>query len=136
LLKLHRQALPQRSVKDRVASRVREIGEHNRVLVGEFWCAVEIEVTADRQRKPSHDSGNNHPQLFSTAAWSFGSYTGGRRREVRMVGVHQGRRGGVQLDGRTALAAGIRPDFHHRCDKAVALSRNCFYKNRLFRIVF
>jgi hypothetical protein len=47
LLELDGEPLAQRSVKYGIARRVYEISEDNRVLVSEFWCAVEIEVTGD-----------------------------------------------------------------------------------------
>src|SRR5271165_645952 len=46
LLELDGEPLAQGAVKHGVARRVGEIGEDNGVLVGEFGCAVEIEVAA------------------------------------------------------------------------------------------
>jgi hypothetical protein len=39
--------LPQRPVKYGIARRVRKVGEHNGVFVGELGRAVEIEVTTE-----------------------------------------------------------------------------------------
>jgi len=46
LLELHRQALPQRAVEDRIARRVLKIGEDNSVFVGQHRRAMEMEVAA------------------------------------------------------------------------------------------
>src|SRR5258708_3509664 len=54
LFKLYRQPLAKRSVKHGVARLVDEIGEYNRVLIGEFWRPVEVEVACDRERQHSH----------------------------------------------------------------------------------
>src|SRR5208283_1519795 len=47
LFQLDCQTPTKRLVKHRVAGRVDEVGEHNRVLVGEFRHAVQIEVGCD-----------------------------------------------------------------------------------------
>src|SRR5439155_4778671 len=53
LLKLHGQSLAQRVVKHSVTCLVIEIREDNRVLVGECWRAVNVEVTCDGKRQRS-----------------------------------------------------------------------------------
>ena len=60
LLKLHGQPLAQRVVKHRVAGLVLEIREDNRVRVGEWWRAVNIEVPGDGERQQSRGGGHDH----------------------------------------------------------------------------
>jgi hypothetical protein len=47
LFKLYGKALAQRAIKHRIAGRIREVREDNRVLVCQLRCAVKIEVTTD-----------------------------------------------------------------------------------------
>ena len=60
LLKLHGQSLAQRVVKHRVTGLVIEIREDNRVLVGECWRAVKIEIPGDGERQQSRGGGHDH----------------------------------------------------------------------------
>ena len=62
LLQLHRQSLPQRLVEHRIACLVGEIGEDDRVLVGEFRGAVEVE---DTPRRTTPESPRRRPARVS-----------------------------------------------------------------------
>ena len=70
--KLHGQPLAQRPVKHRIARGIREIGEDNRVLIGELGCAVEIEVTRDEQRQHSRGGWNSYFPESSEICCHFG----------------------------------------------------------------
>ena len=68
LLQLHRESLLQRVVEYAVAGLVVEIGEDNRVLHSEFWCAVKIEVSCDEERQ--HRRGSQQSITFQRFAIS------------------------------------------------------------------
>src|SRR5204862_3748233 len=62
LRQLYRQPLPKRAVKHGVAGPVDEIGEDNRVLVGEFRRPVKIEIACDEYSQRSH--GGRFPPSY------------------------------------------------------------------------
>src|SRR5206468_3709855 len=75
LSKLYRQPLAKRPVEHGVARRVYEIGDDDRVLVREFWCAVKIEVTCGEERQHSRHSRNNHLPAFCDVSRGAGPRT-------------------------------------------------------------
>src|SRR5579859_8256294 len=60
LSQLHSHALTQRAVEDGVAGGVSEVSENDRVLIGEFSCAmqIQIQVAGEENHKQSRDAGN------------------------------------------------------------------------------
>ena len=62
MFKLHSQALPQRAVEYGITGRVTEIGEDNRVSVGELRCVMKIEVC--RCCQCHYRDGSNRDYFF------------------------------------------------------------------------
>ena len=60
LLELHRESLPQRFVEHRIAGRVGELGEHDRVLVGQRRGAAAVDRARDGGR--DNDGAGRQPQ--------------------------------------------------------------------------
>ena len=79
LLKLHRQSLSQRIVEHRIAGRVGELGEHDRVLVGQLRLSRIEEVAHSGQGDCGGGSGNDCP----TGACLRGRLIAARQRRVR-----------------------------------------------------
>jgi hypothetical protein len=59
LFKLHRQPLPERAVEHRIAGGVREVGEDNRVLLGQGVRAMRVELPAADGDADDHHGGTH-----------------------------------------------------------------------------
>src|SRR5271166_5045539 len=64
LFQLYGQSLAQRAIEDRITSGICKIGQDDRVLVGELWCAVKIEITRPNDRQQYSSGGSNHLPRF------------------------------------------------------------------------
>ncbi len=62
LFQLHRQPLPKRLVKDRIARLVFEIGQDNGVLRGESWRPVKVKI---RRARPAPESPRRRQLLYA-----------------------------------------------------------------------
>ena len=84
LFQLYRQPLAKRSVKHRVAGRVREIGEDNGVLVRKFWFAVERAGKIEDPRDKGGHNSRGHDRFPPFRDDGSGSSRFSLRMSVRM----------------------------------------------------